>query len=110
MVCQQCGGHLDINSVEKEGTTIKAYFAKDNIDRPPLGNIVESIKVLLVGAPWLDVVFTYQNGDKGFTFDTCQIREVLGDATDFTNPEVYTWIEGYLKQEIALVQGKEDIE
>ena len=72
--------------------------------------IVESIKVLLVGAPWLDVVFTYQNGDKGFTFDTCQIREVLGDATDFTNPEVYTWIEGYLKQEIALVQGKEDIE
>jgi hypothetical protein len=110
MVCQQCGGHLDINSVEEEGTTIKAYFAKDNIDRPPLGNIVESIKVLLVGAPWLDVVFTYQNGDKGFTFDTCQVREVLGDATDFTNPEVYTWIEGYLKQEIALVQGKEDIE
>ena len=56
------------------------------------------------------MVFAYKNGDKGFTFDTCQIREALGDAADFTNPEVYTWIEGYLKQEIALVQGKEDIE
>ena len=110
MVCQQCGGHLDINSVEGEGTIIKAYLDKDDIDRPPLGNIAESIKILLVGAPWLDVVFAYQNGDKGFVFDTCQIREVLGDDTDFTNPEVYTWIEDYLKQEIALVQGKEVIE
>lgn len=110
MVCQQCGGHLDIKSVEGEGTIIKAYFANDDIDVPPLGNIVESIKVLLVGAPWLDVVFVYKNGDDGFTFDTCQIKEILGDAADFTNPEVYTWIEGYLKQEIALVQGREDIE
>lgn len=108
MVSQQCGGHLDITSLEGEGTTIKAYFAKDNIDRPPLGDIVESIKVLLVGAPWLDIIFNYQSGAKGFTFNTQEIREALGDAADFTNPEVYAWIEGYLKQEIALVQGKED--
>lgn len=110
MVSQQCGGHLDIKSVEEEGTFIKAYFAKDNIDRPPLGNIVESIKVLLVGAPWLDVVFTYKNGAKEFTFNTLEVREALGDAADFTNPEIYAWIEGYLNQEVALVQGKGDIE
>lgn len=109
MVSQQCGGHLDIKSVEGEGTLIKAYFTKDNIDMPPLGDIVESIKVLLVGAPWLDVVFIYRNGAKEFTFNTQDIREALGDAADFTNPEVYAWIEGYLRQEIALVQGKEDI-
>lgn len=109
MVAQQCGGHLDIKSIEDEGTVIKAYFAKDNIDRPPLGNIVESIKVLLVGAPWLDVIFTYKNGAKAFTFSTYEVRAALGDAADFTNPEVYAWIEGYLKQEVALVQDKEDI-
>ncbi|MBQ7884321.1 MAG: sensor histidine kinase [Phascolarctobacterium sp.] len=108
MVSQQCGGRLEIKSVEDEGTLIKAYFAKDNIDRPPLGDIVESIKVLLVGAPWLDVVFTYRNKTKEFTFDTQAVREVLGDAADFTNPEVYAWIEGYLRQEVALVQDKEE--
>lgn len=108
MVSQQCGGHLDIKSVEDEGTIIKAYFVKDNIDRPPLGDIVESIKVLLVGAPWLDLIFTYKNKTKEFTFSTYEVREVLGDTADFTNPEVYAWMEGYLRQELARVQAEEE--
>lgn len=109
MVAQQCEGRLEIHSVVGEGTTIKAYFAKDNIDRPPLGNIVETIKVLLVGAPQLDVTFIYANGSERMQFDTHEVREILGEAADFANPEVYTWLEGYLTQEIARVSGREDI-
>ncbi len=43
MVTQQCGGHLEISSQKGSGTVLTAYFAKDNIDRPPLGEIVASI-------------------------------------------------------------------
>lgn len=109
MVAQQCEGRLEIKSVVGEGTIIKAYFAKDNIDRPPLGNIVESIKVLLVGTPHLDVTFIYANGSEQMQFDTQEVRAILGEAADFANPEVYTWLEGYLTQEIARVSGREDI-
>ncbi len=108
MVAQQCEGWLDLTSTVGKGTTLKAYFAKDNIDRPPLGNIVETIKILLVGAPQLDVLFTYAKGEESMQFNTKEVREVLGEATDFANPEIYTWLEDYLTQEIALIQGKED--
>lgn len=107
MTAEQCGGRLDIASVKGEGTKIAAYFEKDNIDRPPLGNICESIKVLLAGAPWIDVVFTYKKGERSMRFDTKDIRAVLGEDTDFTNPDVYSWLDGYLQQEINRVQGVE---
>lgn len=107
MVAQQCGGHLDISSQKGRGTLIEAYFEKDNIDRPPLGNIIETIKVLLAGAGWIDLVFSYGNGDELMEFSTKAVRDILGEATDFSNPEVYTWLEEYLAQEINRVRGME---
>lgn len=107
MTAQQCGGHLDITSQKGEGTLIEAYFEKDNIDRPPLGNIIETIKVLLVGASWIDVIFTYSSGAEQMEFSTKAVRDILGDAADFANPEIYTWLEDYLKQEINRVRGME---
>ena len=35
MVTQQCGGHLELQSAPGKGTELTAYFAADNIDRPP---------------------------------------------------------------------------
>lgn len=108
MVTQQCGGHLDILSKIGVGTEITAYFEADNIDRPPLGNVVESIKVLLVGAPHIDLDFIYTSSSGTMIFKTKEMREVLGDACDFTNPAVYGWLEEYLTQQLAQVQSKED--
>ncbi len=107
MVTRQCGGHLDITSVKGSGTVLKAYFEKDNIDRPPLGNIAKSIKVLLAGAPWLDLIFSYRKGTEAMIFSTKEMRSILGDTADFSVPEVCTWVESYLGQEIARVGGRE---
>ncbi len=109
MVAQQCGGHVDIKSSLGQGTEIKAYFEKDNIDRPPLGDLASSIKVLLVGAPEIDVVLDYIRPPRSLHFATKAVREILGPTADFTNPAVYQWVEEYLRQEIARVQGKEDV-
>ena len=65
MVTKQCGGHLLIQSRKGKGTVVEAAFAKDNIDRPPLGDIVSSIKVLLVGTPYLELKFIYKIGTSG---------------------------------------------
>ena len=106
MVTKQCGGHLLIQSRKGKGTVVEAAFAKDNIDRPPLGDIVSSIKVLLVGTPYLELKFIYKIGTSGFDIDTRVIRSLLGDEADFTRPEVYTWFEEYLKQEISQLKMK----
>lgn len=109
MVTKQCGGHLQIKSCKGKGTVVEAAFEKDNIDRPPLGDIVSSIKVLLVGAPYLELKFTYKIGALGFEFDTKEIRAILGGAADFRRPEIYTWLEEYLKQEIELLRYEQEV-
>ena len=109
MVTAQCGGYFDIKSKPREGTTVKAAFKADNIDRPPLGDIAGSIAVLLAGAPQIDLVFTYSAAGGKFTFDTREVREVLGQDTDFAHPEIYRWTEEYLRQQLsALHAGQED--
>lgn len=107
MVTQQCGGHLELTSVKGSGTKLAAYFAAGNIDMPPLGDIAASIRVLLAGAPWLEIDFSYACGGRRLDFSTRQVREILGDAADFANPEISLWLEEYLKQEIAKVKGME---
>lgn len=109
MVTAQCGGYFDIKSVPGEGTTVKAAFKADNIDRPPLGDIAGSIAVLLAGAPGLNLVFTYKAKTGTFVFDTDEVRAVLGKDTDFSHPEIYRWTEGYLRQQLkALHAGQEE--
>lgn len=104
MVTQQCGGHLDITSKLGEGTCLKAYFAKDNIDRPPLGDIVDSIRVLLAGAPQIELLFTYICDGGKIEFSTAAVREILGEACDFANPELYEWVGKYLRQNLAEIK------
>lgn len=92
-----------------EGTIVKAAFKADNIDCPPLGDIAGSIAVLLAGAPELNLVFNYKAANGTFCFDTRQVREVLGQDTDFAHPEIYRWTEEYLRQQLgALHAGQEE--
>lgn len=106
MVAQQCGGRLDIVSEPGKGTELAAYFAADNIDRPPLGDLADSIAVLLAGAPQMEVEFKYSCAGGSFTFTTREVRDVLGDACDFANPEIYAWLSQYLEQQLAALQGR----
>lgn len=108
MVTQQCGGHLLIKSQPGAGTLVEATFIEDNIDRPPLGDIVASIKVLLAGAPYLELQFIYKIGAAAFEFDTRAVRSILGEAADFSRPEVYTWLEAYLQQEISRLRCEQE--
>lgn len=107
MVTQQCDGHLEIKSAKGSGTEIAAYFVKGHIDMPPLGDIAASIRVLLAGAPWIDLLFIYRGAGGCLEFSTLAMREILGDTADFANPEVSVWLEEYLHQEIAKVRGME---
>ena len=106
MLTTQCGGHLDITSVPGKGTLMEAYFAKDNIDRPPLGDLPVTMKVLVVGAPDLDFTLTYKHGATGFVFDTRKLRRELGQLADFTSPVLYEWVEAFVRENIKAIHKK----
>jgi hypothetical protein len=59
---------------------MEAYFAKDNIDRPPLGDLPATMKVLVAGAPDLDFTLSYKHGaTQIYVFDTRELRKRTGE-------------------------------
>ena len=97
MEAQQSGGDLAIESQVGVGTTTSAWFDPGNIDMPPLGDVNSSILTLIQGSPEIDWVYTHSVEDKGYTLDTREIREIMGDIS-LAEPEILAWLGEYLRE------------
>ena len=56
---KEAGGALKIRSTLDKGTEIKATFRLDHIDKKPLGNMVETIRVLKATHPEIDFIYEH---------------------------------------------------
>ena len=77
---RSAGGDLTIESQRGNGTAVNAVFRLDHIDRQPLGDVVELIKVLIASYP--DILFhiTLIKDDNEFQWDTNRIEDKLGNV------------------------------
>ena len=91
------GGSFAIQSEPGKGTTVTAVFVLSSIDRMPLGDISSTIHTLILYHPETDFVYTYQVDGNGFTLDTRELKEILGDVP-FTEPEVSQYILDFLTE------------
>ncbi len=105
--CESTGGRLEIESAPGEGTKLTAVYGYSHIDRPPLGNIAETISALVISNPTVDFVFSARK-DESFEFDTRQIKATL-DGVAITEPAVITFIREYLEEGTMQVFGGQDI-
>ncbi|MDD3401623.1 MAG: ATP-binding protein [Eubacteriales bacterium] len=97
LAAEQTGGTLSITSVTAEadkehcGTTVRATFFEGHLDFTPLGDVVSTVVMLLLGSPDVDFVFRHTT-DKGVVeLDTRQMREILGDEVPLNDPSVLEW-------------------
>lgn len=67
---EETGGKVTVESEPGERTKVTATFGHSHIDRKPLGNIIETLKVLIAGNPGIDFVFDYIKDDEKYHFDT----------------------------------------
>ncbi len=102
--CECTGGRLDITSCPGEGTTLDAELGFKHIDRPPLGDITQTLAMLTIMNPQTDFVFSADKDDKSFSYDTRQIKETLGEVP-LTEPEVTAFIQQYLDEGLREVFG-----
>jgi len=105
--CENTGGHLEIESTLGQGTKLTAVYSFGHIDRPPLGNIAESIASLVLANPQVDFVYTARK-DETFEFDTRMIKATL-DGVAITEPSVMAFIREYLEEGTMQVFGGQDI-
>ncbi len=112
LASEQTGGTLSVRSVPRTadpvhcGTTLQATFDTASIDFTPLGNVVDTMVVLIQGHPEIDYCFTHSSPYGSVRLDTKEIRSVLGDEISLGEFEVLEWIRGSLEEQYQAFNKK----
>ena len=72
---EESGGTIKIASKPGQGTKVKATFGYSHIDRKPLGDVYESLKVLIAANPDINFVYEYQKDEVNYHLDTKGIKK-----------------------------------
>lgn len=108
MDCLQAGGRFEIDSRLGTGTRVEGSYKLDHIDRPPLGNIVDTIFLLSIYDEKIDIVYNFVFEENKYTYDTKEIKEVL-DGVSLSTFEVMKWIKDNIYNGMNEVKNKEVI-
>jgi len=104
LACEQAGGDFKITSEPGKGTELKGRFVIDNIDRLPLGDIGETVGMLIYESPDLHYIVTLKTSDDEFVFDTDEVREQL-EGTPINDFEIVQWIKEYINEGVSNIFG-----
>lgn len=97
--CVRAEGDLEVESELGLGTTITGVFKFDHIDRAPIGDIVNTITMLILSSPEIRYIFTYRVNELDFTMDTDEIKKVL-QGVPINDLSIIKWLETYLEENI----------
>lgn len=100
-----CGGAFELDSQPGRGTRIAATYQISHIDRPPLGDMADTIYGLVCCNEGVDFTYAYHVDGQSFTFDTRTVREALGGDIPLSTPEVAAWIKQCLSEGMSELNG-----
>lgn len=99
LAAEQSEGYLTVNSIEGTGTTINAVFKHDHIDRAPLGDIEDTIAILLLNSEVCEIRYQHTYNNLTYIFDTIEVKKIL-NGVSITNYDVILWIKNNIKEGI----------
>lgn len=105
MSAEMTGGSLAITSMLGRGTTVTAVFCTDHLDCPPLGNLPQVIALLIQGNPDLELTYRHITSAGQAELLTAELRQALGEEISLAEPEIFLWIQDYLKEQEAQLEG-----
>lgn len=109
MEAEMTGGSFRIDSEKGKGTKLLAEFVPSHVDMTPLGNITDTIFLLITCNPELDFVYRRVKEEAEFVLDTRELRKILGEDAPLNAPEVAQWLKGYLEEQTELLEGGNSI-
>ena len=92
---RETGGDISVRPASTSGTIVAATFRKSHIDMKPIGNISETLVVLIAGNPQIDFLFTYKKNSNAFSLDTREIKKEL-DGVPINSSAVLSFLRDYL--------------
>ena len=103
MAAEMCNGTFKVDSIVNKGTVISVIFEHNHIDRAPLGDIGETLMILILNEREVDVYYEHIFNNAKYIFDTREIKKVLDDIP-FTDYSVIMWIKDNIKNGIKNLQ------
>ncbi len=88
---EACDGAFKITSAKGKGTYVEAVFKHSHIDRVPIGNMPDTMIVLVSSDINIDFNYKHIINDKEYTLSTNEIKEVLGEVP-INSMDVLEWI------------------
>jgi anti-sigma regulatory factor (Ser/Thr protein kinase) len=88
---ESCGGGLEVRSETGRGTSVRARFRLSHIDRAPLGNIGETMGILIAGNPAVDFFYEHRVEEEVYRLETPAMREALGEVP-LSDPAVLDFV------------------
>ena len=92
---EEAGGFLRLCSQTGRGTLIKAVFSKAHPDRKPIGNMAETILVLMQSCPEVNFRFTCCGSGKRLCLESSQVLQMPNGRI---SPQAADAIKEILKQ------------
>jgi hypothetical protein len=100
---ESSGGGLQLESKEGRGTKIKATFGLNHLDRQPMGNIINTIIILIAGNSDVDFFYKHRHNDRRFELDTRHIRKEIEDVP-INHPEILKYIRSVLDEGLSEIK------
>jgi len=94
---ERCGGHLEVHSEKGKGTQILASFQLSHLDRAPLGDMGETLAILIAGNPGVDFLYDHRVNGQAYRLDTREMREILGTG-GLEDPSIFAFIRQDVQQ------------
>ena len=76
--CDACGGTVELKSEKGKGTTLVCMFRADNIDLPPMGDLVAAVMSLFNFDGDFDLVFTHARGGNEYSISRLELKDAVG--------------------------------
>jgi len=108
---EMAGGTLKIQSTPGEGTIVTAEFRLSSIDRMPLGDLADTMGVLLLDIGDKDYRLEYSvkcGEEQTFEFDTREVRQIY-EGMPLDDYEVASALKDYIKENINAINGGLDL-
>ena len=101
--CEQTEGYATIKSKPGIKTEITGKLYTNHIDAIPLGEMEETVFLLMAYSPKVNIIYKHRYNSKEFIVSTKQLFDEI--EVSLTNYEIVKWIKEYIRENICQIRG-----
>ncbi len=104
--CENCEGSFRLESEPGRGTCVAGTYRRSHIDRPPLGNIADTVAMLIAANPCLRLRYEHRLDGGEYALDTAKLGELLG-GIPLDAPKVMAFITEFIHSSESELESME---